>query len=276
MGRTLRALRILRARGAGPEFDDGLPFRPTMANSEAMNEKGRVVLVTGGGQGIGRGTAELLAERGWSVHVNVRDDAKRAEAAEVFGDGHVHGGDLVEAGVAHALADRITEAEGRLDAVVHAIGPYTTNALSEESVDSFRTMWDGNVLTALRMIDAGREAVRRVRGSWVFFGCAGLERWRSRSVTPAYISAKAALLVAVRSLALEEARHGVRANMISPGFVPHDGAAPDTNAEGMHDRIPIGRPAEMREAAGACAWLLSDEAGHVVGQNLEVAGGWML
>ena len=260
----------------GFEKGPGLfPVR-TMDGSESSEMKGRVVLVTGGGQGIGRGAADLLSERGWSVHLNVRDDEKRAEATRVFSEARVHGGDLVDLGVARGVVDTVLEKEGRLDAVVHAVGPYTTDALSRASVKSFRDMWEGNVLTALHVMQAGREAVRAARGSWVFFGCAGLERWRSREVTPAYISAKAALLVAVRSLALEEAGHGVRANMISPGFVPHEGAAPDTNAEGLHDRIPIGRPAEMREAAGATAWLLSDEAGHVVGQNLEVAGGWML
>ena len=117
---------------------------------------------------------------------------------------------------------------------------------------------------------------KKSSGAWVFFGCAGLERWRARKVTPAYISAKAALLVAVRALALEEAPFGVRANMVSPGFVPHAGAAPDTLAQDLHEKIPIGRPAEMGELAGLVAWLVSDEATHVVGQNVEVAGGWML
>ena len=64
--------------------------------------------------------------------------------------------------------------------------------------------------------------------------------------------------------------------MLSPGFVPHGAAAPDTLDPSLWTEIPIGRAAEMREAAAAAAWLVSDEASHVVGQNLEVAGGWML
>ena len=177
---------------------------------------------------------------------------------------------------AGALVEGVLAAEGRLDAVVHAVGPYRTARLSETSVEDFRAMHDGNVVTALHMIEAARAPLRDSGGAWVFFGVAGMERWRAREVTSAYVSAKAALLVAVRALALEEAPHGVRANMVSPGFVPHAEAAPDTVADDLHRKIPIGRPARMSEVAGAVAWLLSDEGRHTVGQNLEIAGGWML
>ncbi|MEL6714147.1 MAG: SDR family oxidoreductase [Planctomycetota bacterium] len=236
----------------------------------------RVCLVLGGGQGIGRGTADSLCASGWTVHVNVRDEVKRRDAAEAFGEGFVHGGDLTVPGAAADVVAAVLERDGRLDAVVHAVGPYMTLAFSETSADEFRRMWEGNVGTALAAMDAARGPVREAGGAWVFFGCAGLDRWRARKVTGAYISAKAALLAAMRAFALEEASHGVRVNMISPGFVPHSGAAPDTVSQELHDMIPIGRAARMDEVTGAVRWLVSPEAAHVVGQNLEVAGGWML
>jgi len=236
----------------------------------------RVALVTGGAQGIGLGVAEELLARGWHVHVNVRSASKRDAAAGTFGEGRVHGGDLVSRDAADALVEAVLAAEGRLDAVVHAVGPYRTARLSETSVDDFRAMYEGNVVTSLQVVEAARAALRESRGAYVFFGVAGMERWRAREVTSAYVAAKAALLVAVRALALEEAPHGVRANMISPGFVPHAEAAPDTVADDLHRKIPVGRPARMSEVAGAAAWLLSEEARHTVGQNLEIAGGWML
>lgn len=235
-----------------------------------------VALITGGGQGIGRGIAARLVAEGHRVHVNVRSDVKRARLA---GEDHgmvLHGGDLTRDGDAEALVGEVLELSGRLDAVVHAVGPYTTAPVSETPAASYRDLMEGNLMTAVAIADASREAVRRSGGAYLFFGVAGLDRWRARSVTTAYVAAKSALLCYVRGLALEEAPHGVRANMISPGFVPHDGAAPDTLAPTMHQQIPQGRPATMDEVSGLASFLLSPGAGHLVGQNIEVAGGWML
>ena len=237
---------------------------------------GPVALITGGGQGIGRGTVDALLAKGWRVHVNARNPDKREAVAASVGEARAHGGDLVQPGVARSLVDRVLEVDGRLDGVVHAVGPYATAPLSGTSLEEFRALWEGNVATALELIEAARAPLRDMRGAYVFFGCAGLSTWRARSVTSAYISAKAALLVTVRALALEEAAHGVRANMISPGFVPHPGAAPDTLSEALHGQIPLGRAAHMEEITGAVRWLLSEEAAHIVGQNIEVSGGWML
>lgn len=235
-----------------------------------------VVLVTGGGQGIGRGIAARLVAEGHRVHVNVRSDVKRARLA---GENHgmtLHGGDLTREGDAEALVAEVLESSGRIDSVVHAVGPYTTAPVSETPAATYRELMEGNLMTAVAISDASREAVRAARGAYLFFGVAGLDRWRARSVTTAYVAAKSALLCYVRGLALEEAPHGVRANMISPGFVPHDGAAPDTVAPKMHRQIPQGRPATMDEVTGLASFLLSHGAGHLVGQNVEVAGGWML
>ncbi len=235
-----------------------------------------VAFVAGGGQGIGRGVAELLLRRGWHVHVNVRDEAKRAGLERDLPGAVAHSGDLLDPEAVGAAVEAVVAQSGRLDAVVHAAGPYMTAPVSESTAADFRGMFDGNVITALNVIHAARPHLRASKGSYLFFGCAGLERWRAREVTTAYIASKAALLTLMRGLSLEEAPFGVRANMISPGFVPHGGAAPDTLSPDLHERIPLGRPAEMPEVTGAAAWLLSEEASHVVGQNLEVSGGWML
>jgi 3-oxoacyl-[acyl-carrier protein] reductase len=236
----------------------------------------KIALVTGSAQGIGLGVARTLVERGWRAHVVVRSGAPPPELVREFGDGAVHQADLVAPAEAARLVAAVLAAEGRIDAVVHAVGPYATAPLSESPPELFRELLDGNLFTALHVIEAARAAVREARGAWVFFGCAGLDRWRARKVTTAYIAAKSALLVTMRGLALEEAPFGVRVNMISPGFVPHADAAAETHDPRLHAQIPQGRTGTLKEVADAGAWLVSEEASHVVGQNLEVAGGWML
>ena len=245
------------------------PARDTAADA-------RVALITGGEQGIGRGVADALVEAGWRVHVTFRSPEKGHAAAQTFGQDAVHGADLRDQAAARRVVDDVVTAEGRLDALVHAVGPYATGAVSSTAPEMYEYLLRGNLFTALNMIDAARPHLRATSGAFLFFGCAGLERWRARVVTTAYIAAKAALLATMRGLALEEAPHGVRANMISPGFVPHDGAAADTLSPELHEQIPVGRPAEMREVTSAALWLLSADASHVIGQNIEVAGGWML
>jgi len=236
----------------------------------------KIALVTGSAQGIGLGVARSLVARGFGVHVVHRSGPAPPELAREFGTGCVHQADLIAQEDTRRLVAAVLAADGRLDAVVHAVGPYATAPLSASPPELFREMLEGNLFTSLHLLAAARAAVRDARGAWVFFGCAGLDRWRARKVTTAYIAAKSALLVTMRSLALEEAPHGVRVNMISPGFVPHPDAAPDTLDRRLQAEIPLGRAAEVREVADAAAWLVSDEATHVVGQNLEVAGGWML
>ena len=108
----------------------------------------------------------------------------------------------------------------------------------------------------------------------MFFGCAGVESLRARREAAAYVAAKSALLVYMRSLALEEAPYGVRANMVSPGLVPHAHASDDTHAKAGD--VPLGRAGEVADVANTVAFLLSADAAHVTGQNLDVAGGWLL
>ena len=101
-----------------------------------------------------------------------------------------------------------------------------------------------------------------------------IESLRARRDAPIYVAAKTALLSFVRSFALEEAAFGVRVNMVSPGLVPHADAAESTKE--YAPRVPLGRPGKVEDLATAVTWLLSAEAGHVTGQNLDVAGGWVL
>lgn len=238
--------------------------------------RGPVALVTGAARGIGRAVARELARGGFRVHAAWRSSAERAAELEVEFEGRVHRADLADPAQALRLVGEVLEASGRIDCVVHAVGDFHRAPLEETGPEALRRVFESNLATAHHLVCASRPALRRASGAYVFFGTAGLEGARARRSSAAYSAAKTALLVYVRSLAREEAAHGVRANMVSPGLVPHAGADPDTRRPDAAERVPLGRTGTPEEVARVARWLCSAEAAHVTGVNLDVAGGWML
>lgn len=243
--------------------------------SEKLPE-GAVVLVTGSARGIGLGLARELVEDGVRVHVVWRTEGAAAKAlCAEFGIA-AHRADLVRDGDARALIEEVVSMDGRLDGVVHAVGPYLSGSLEDASVDDLCSMWEGNVVSAFHLLDAARTPLRGAQGSAVFFGTSGLEGMRARRSTAAYAAAKSALRVLVKSWALEEAPHGVRVNMVSPGHVPHADAHADTLDEELLAKIPLGRPGTPEDLSAAVRWLLSPAASYTTGVDLSVTGGWLL
>ncbi|HVS19097.1 MAG TPA: SDR family oxidoreductase, partial [Planctomycetota bacterium] len=158
----------------------------------------------------------------------------------------------------------------------HAVGEYATGPLESQDTALARRMFASNVESSIAIHGAARAALRAAKGAAVFFGCSGNDHTRAWRDVALYAAAKTALLVVVRSLAVEEAPHGVRVNMVSPGHIPHEHASDETNDPELWARIPLGVPGEPRDVADAVAWLVSPAARYVTGTNLAVGGGWRL
>lgn len=233
-----------------------------------------VALVTGSVRGLGLACARRLASQGARVHVVWRSSAELAEPLR--SEFALHQADLVDPEQCARLVREVLARDGRLDTLVHAVGEYATGALEGQDARLARALFESNVESALSVFAAARAPLRAARGAAVFFGCSGNEHTRAWRDTALYAAAKTALLVVMRSLAVEEAPHGVRVNMASPGHIPHAHAAPDTNDRAMWARIPMGVPGEPRDVAEAVAWLCSPAARYVTGTNLAVGGGWRL
>ncbi|MEW6072612.1 MAG: SDR family oxidoreductase [Planctomycetota bacterium] len=247
-----------------------------MAKPAGQEQGGRVVLVTGGARGIGQACARSLRAQGERVHVVWRTPGEEADLAQAEFGACAHHGDLLHLRDARRLVREVVETDGGLDAVVHAVGEYTAGRLEECAPTDLRRMLASNAETAFLLFDAAREPLRARRGRAVFFGCGGLAGLRARRIAAAFAAAKSALLVLVRSWAVEEAPHGVTVNMVSPGCIPHAGAHPDTLDPARHARIPAGRPGTLEDVTSAVGWLLSPAAAYVTGTDLQVGGGWML
>ncbi len=234
-----------------------------------------VALVCGGVRGLGLATARELARRGMRVHIGWRSSDSAARALEREFPGRLQRADLEREEGARTLLSAVLARDGRLDVLVHAVGEFRAGRLDALAPAELRALFENNVLSALHGFGAAREALRTSRGAALFFGTAGLAGLRGRREAAAYAAVKSALLVLVRSWALEEAPHGLRINMLSPGVVPHEHAAPATLDPQLAARVPLGRVGTPDEVARAAAWLVSPEASYVTGTDLEVAGGWL-
>lgn len=244
------------------------------STSSASRSSGRVVLVTGSARGLGLATARAFRALGDRVHVTWRTSNEGARALQHEFEDRAHEADLERD--ATRLLDEVMRRDGRLDVLVHAVGAFASGRMDVVDVGTVDALFHSNVSSAVRTFDAARPHLRAARGNALFFGVAGLAGLRGRRESAAYAAAKSALLVLVRAWALEEAEHGVRVNLLSPGIVPHAGAAADTLDPERQARVPAGRVGTPQEVAEAALFLCSDAARYTTGADLPVAGGWML
>lgn len=210
------------------------------------------------------------------MHVVWRSSRALVPALEREFAGRVHQADLEDESQARALVDAVLARDGRLDHLVHAVGEYVTGPVSRANARELARMLASNVESSFHVFGAARASLRASRGDAVFFGTAGLSGLRARRETALYAAAKSALIVLARSWALEEAPHGVRVNVVSPGVIPHEHAAADTLDPARAARVPLGSTGTPRDIAAAVDFLSSPRAAHVTGVDLEVAGGWLL
>jgi 3-oxoacyl-[acyl-carrier protein] reductase len=233
-------------------------------------------LVTGAARGIGRAIALALAEGGLDVAVHYRssrDDAE-ATAAELrrrFGVRAVAlAADVTDEDSARGLVDAAAAALGGVRVLVNNVGDYHQGPLAELDSGTYHQMLASNLhstfYTCQRVVPLMRAAGG---GRIVNLGFTGAEVISARPGIVAYQIAKTGVILYTKALAKSEARHGITANVVSPGVMENSVSKPI-------DAIPMGRTGHLEELAGAVRYLLSPEAAYVTGVHIEIAGGWNL
>ena len=240
---------------------------------------GRLALVTGGGSGIGRATAQALAQAGAHVAVtDVDEDSARAVAEEI-GRGEAHRLDVGAEAEVKAVVGAVTDRHRRIDILVNNAGLGARVATVDLPTERWRHVLavnlDGSFFCAREagrhMIAAGRGAVVNVAS---IMGLVGGAHYPNL----AYHSAKGAIVNFTRALACEWARSGVRVNAVAPTFARTRLTEPLLADQALAQRLvadtPMGRFAKADEVASAILFLSSDAASMITGVTLPVDGGW--
>jgi len=249
---------------------------------EGFDLSGRVAVVTGGGTGIGRNTALLLAERGADVVVAGRKAEPLEEAASAI---RALGRralavptDVRKAEAAQALIDATIAEFGRLDILINnAGGAHGHIGLSKMDLSKWDSDIQLNLSAAQYCSQAAFPHLKKTRGNIVnISSMAGVNGTQG---VGAYSAAKAGLQMLTRVMAAEWGPRGIRVNCVAPGMTATEAAAEGWDKRGYDASavakvaFPLGRYGEMREVAQAIVFFASDAASYVTGETLAVGGG---
>jgi 3-oxoacyl-[acyl-carrier protein] reductase len=243
---------------------------------------GRVALVTGAAQGIGRAIAAALFEAGARVHLaDIDAGGVQATAKEIGATGHA--ADLGSPEAAQALVREIVAADGRLDLLIHAAGGVrgqVGRAIEAISEDDWRVIFAANVDAAFFLAQAAAPVMKQAGYGRIVTISSGAGLRPSLTGIQAYASAKHALIGLTKQLAWEFGPHGITVNSVAPGFVRSNPASerqwqsygPEGQkklVESIHTRR-LGTPEDI---ANATLFFLSEQASWISGQVLSVDGG---
>lgn len=246
-----------------------------------MTASARVAVVTGGAQGIGRRTAELLAERGYRVAIIDLNPAVSTIAAIESAGGEVFGfaGDITSEAVVEEFKSRVLARYGRVDVLVNNAGISFISPAEEISAADYRRVLEVNLVAPFLLAKAFGTVMLEARSGSIVnvASVAGLLGVADRA---AYNASKHGLVGLTRTLAAEWGGRGVRVNAVCPGWVKTEMDAADQTGGSYTDsditgRVPMARFASPDDIAHAIAFLADEkESAFINGHTLSVDGGW--
>lgn len=246
----------------------------------------KVLLVTGGSDGIGAVTARLAAESGYFVCLNFRQN--RASADRIAADIQASGGQALAIQADISVEEEVERLFRTVDALAGPVSALVNNAAIIESQQKLVDMTAARLhrVFATNVIGSflcAREAVKRMstknggQGGCIVNVSSIAARYGSPFEYIDYAATKGAIDTLTVGLAREVAEEGIRVNAVRPGLIEtdiHGKAGEPGRVARLKNRIPLKRGGRAEEVARTILWLLSDDASYVTGSVLDVAGGY--
>lgn len=224
-------------------------------------------IVTGGGTGIGAGTAIALREAGHDVVAVGLDRTDDLPDSIAF-----HELDLAKEAEVQSFFAQFNE----ISALVNCAGVLLQEKEWERANFSF--VVDVNLTAVLSCANAAREGLKNANGAIV--NIASMWSYFGSPKSPAYAASKAGVVALTRSLATSWAKDGIRANAVAPGWIKTRMTTAASNdeerAKKISERIPMGKWGEPSDIAKVIRFLVSSEASYVTGALIPVDGGYSI
>jgi acetoacetyl-CoA reductase/3-oxoacyl-[acyl-carrier protein] reductase len=233
--------------------------------------EGRVALVAGGGGGIGSAVSALLQVAG--ARVVSLDRADHPAPAGVLS----RTCDLADSGQVNAAVAAVAREQDRLDLLVHCAGVTRDGLLFKLTDEDWRAVLATNLDSAFYLLRAAVPALRAAGGGAVVL-VSSINGERGKSGQANYAASKGGLNALARTAARELGRHGIRVNVVAPGWIetPLTAGLPAELRQRALEETALARLGRPQDVAGAVLFLCSELARHVTGQVLRVDGGQLI
>ena len=247
--------------------------------------KGKSIIVTGGGTGLGKSMATRFAELGADLVITSRRQNVIDETAEAL---RQYGGkvltvacDVRDPDQVQNMVDHTVNEFGKIDILLNNAAGNFISPTEDLSSNGFKTVVDIVLNGTFNCTQAAGKVMRKNKGG-VILNIVTTYAWTGSGYVVPSACAKAGVLAMTRSLAVEWAKYGIRTVAIAPGPFPTEGAWSRLAPPGlgikkkMINRIPLKRVGEHHELANLASYLVSDQAGYINGEVVTIDGGeWL-